>query len=128
MFTINDVNVNGFKNNDVVPVSLLLTFNYDYAFNIFFWCFYWWLLVLKIIFSWTWYLLCSTLLAGISLLKVNKRNTRIRCEICSKLTIKTPDRRYSGVFIVNFEHVFLLFLLLLWTCRLNNPDFQPFSE
>ena len=25
MFTINDVN--GFKNNDVVPVSLLLTFN-----------------------------------------------------------------------------------------------------
>ena len=24
------------------------------------------------------------------LLKVNDRNTRIRCEICSKLTIKTP--------------------------------------
>ena len=23
--------------------------------------------------------------------KVNNRNTRIRCEICSKLTIKTPE-------------------------------------
>ena len=30
---------------------------------------------------------------GIYLLKVNKRNTRTRCEICSKLTIKTPKRR-----------------------------------
>ena len=27
--------------------------------------------------------------AGIYLLKVNNRNTRIRCEICSKLAIKT---------------------------------------
>ena len=30
------------------------------------------------------------------------------CEICSKLTVKTPERghwRPSGVFIVNFEHV-----------------------
>ena len=31
---------------------------------------------------------------GIYLLKVNTRNTRIRCEICSKLTIKTLERRY----------------------------------
>ena len=30
---------------------------------------------------------------GIYLLKVNTRNTRTRCEICSKLTIKTPERR-----------------------------------
>ena len=30
---------------------------------------------------------------GIYLLKVNNRNTRTRCEICSKLTIKTPERR-----------------------------------
>ena len=56
--------------------------------------------------------------AGIYLLKVNNRNTRARCEICSKLTIKTPERRYwrrSGVFIVNFEHIshlVLMFLLL----------------
>ena len=41
--------------------------------------------------------------------KVNNRNTRTRCEICSKLTIKTPERRYftpySSVFIVNFEQI-----------------------
>ena len=46
--------------------------------------------------------------AGIYLLKVNNRNTRTRCEICSKLTINTPERRQwrrSGVFIVNFEQV-----------------------
>ena len=29
--------------------------------------------------------------AGIYLLKVNNINTRARCEICSKLTIKTPE-------------------------------------
>ena len=49
------------------------------------------------------------------LFKVNNRNTRKKCEICSKLTIKTPERRRSGVFIVNFEHIshlFLVFLLL----------------
>ena len=35
----------------------------------------------------------STVLAGIYLLKVNNRNTRTRCEIYSKLTIKAPERR-----------------------------------
>ena len=42
------------------------------------------------------------------LFKVSKRNTRKRCEICSELTIKTPERRnwrLSGVFIVDFEQV-----------------------
>ena len=51
------------------------------------------------------------------MLKANNRNTRTRCEICSKLTIKTPEqrRRRSGVFILNFEHIshlVLVFLLL----------------
>ena len=32
---------------------------------------------------------------GIYLLKVNNRNTRTRCEICSKLTMKTPERRLA---------------------------------
>ena len=32
--------------------------------------------------------------AGIYLLKVSNRSTRARCEICSKLTIKIPERRY----------------------------------
>ena len=34
---------------------------------------------------------------GIYLLKVNNRNTRTRCEICSKLTIKTPGVFTTGV-------------------------------
>ena len=34
--------------------------------------------------------------------KVNKRNTRTRCEICSQLTIKTLR---SSALIVNFEQV-----------------------
>ena len=37
-----------------------------------------------------------------------------KCEICSKLTIKTPERRHcrrsrSAVFIVNFEHILHFF-------------------
>ena len=45
--------------------------------------------------------------------KVNNRNTRIRCKICSKLTIKTPKRRHwrlSGVFIINFKHILNIFV------------------
>ena len=34
--------------------------------------------------------------------KVNNRNTRSSCEICSKLTIKTPGPRH-WLFIINFE-------------------------
>ena len=48
--------------------------------------------------------------------KVNNRNTKARCEICSKLTIKTPERWYwrrSGVFIGNFEHISHLVLVIL---------------
>ena len=48
--------------------------------------------------------------------KVNNRNTRARCEICSKLTIKTPECRQwrrSCVFIGNFEYILHLFLVLL---------------
>ena len=53
-------------------------------------------------------------LAGIYLLKVNKRNTRTRCEICSELTIKIPERRQwlrSSIFIVNFEYISHLVLV-----------------
>ena len=49
--------------------------------------------------------------ANIYLFKVNT-NTRKKCEICSKLTIKTVERR-SGVIILNFEHISNLFLMLL---------------
>ena len=60
--------------------------------------------------------------ANIYLFKVNNRNTTKRCEICSKLTIKTPTRRHwrrsgffggfwtyftpiSSVYIVDFEQI-----------------------
>ena len=50
--------------------------------------------------------------AGIYLLKFNSRNIRTRCEICSKLTIKTPEQHQRfGVFIVNFEHISHLVLV-----------------
>ena len=53
---------------------------------------------------------------GIYMFKVNNRNNRTRSEICSKLTIKTPERHYwrrSGVFIINFEHILHLVLAFL---------------
>ena len=52
--------------------------------------------------------------AGNCMFKVNNRNTRARSEICSRLTIKTPERRQlspSDVFIVNFEYISQLFLV-----------------
>ena len=60
----------------------------------------------------------ETISAKMYLFKVKNRNTRKRCEIYSKLTIKTTEQRYrrrSNAFIVNFEHIlhpFLVFLLL----------------
>ena len=57
--------------------------------------------------------------AIINLFKINNRNIKKRCEIRSKLTIKTPERRHwrhSGALVVNFKHIshlFLLFLLLI---------------
>ena len=63
--------------------------------------------------------------AGRCMFKVKVRNTRLRqeirrtrCEICSKLKIKSPERPQwsrSGVFFVKFEHIshlILKFLLL----------------
>ena len=50
----------------------------------------------------------TTQLAFTQLLKINKVNTRTRCEIFSELRIKTLERlhwRHSGVFIVNFKHI-----------------------
>ena len=69
--------------------------------------------------------------AGIHLFKDYNKNNRTRGEICSKLTIKTLERRHwslSGVFIVNFEnisHLALVFLLL--TLDMQLPPFCCFS-
>ena len=74
--------------------------------------------------------------AGIYLLKVNNRNTRTRCEICSKLTIKIPDDANvltasfwypycylwiyftpcSSVTIINLEHVIAGWVVPFCTC------------
>ena len=60
----------------------------------------------------------SSFPANTYLFKVNNRNTRKRCEICSKLTIKISEQGHwhrSGVFIAKFEHtshLFLVFTLL----------------
>ena len=51
-------------------------------------------------------------LAGAYLLKVNNGNSRVKCEICSKFTIKTSDRRHwrhSGVLIVNLQQFHTFF-------------------
>ena len=64
--------------------------------------------------------------AGDYMFKVNNRDSRTRCEIYPKLTIKTPERRHwrrSGVFIVNFEHISHLVLFLLLTLKLVSAIF-----
>ena len=79
-------------------------------------------------FSPAWYFQGSRINVGyfpvsIYRLKVNNRDTRTRCEICSKLTLKTPERRYwrrSGVFIVNFEHISHLVLVFLLFEQVNS--------
>ena len=54
--------------------------------------------------------------ANIYLFKINNKNTRKTCEICSKLTTKTAEWRHwrrSGVFVINSEHISHLVLVLL---------------
>ena len=60
-------------------------------------------------------------------LLLNNRNTRRRYEKCSKLTIKTPERRrrFFDVFIVNSEQIsqfLLVFLLLILNMYLFTAD------
>ena len=60
------------------------------------------------------YILCNVniliIVTWLVILKANNRNTRTRCKIYSKLTIRT-----HGIYIVNFEHIShlaIVFLLL----------------
>ena len=57
-----------------------------------------------------WEMAKSPFPVGIYLLKVNNKNSRTRWEICSKLTIKTPERRHwrrLGCCIYKFVHYFV---------------------
>ena len=73
--------------------------------------------------------------AGIYLLKGSNRNTRTRCDIFSKLRIKTPEPRHwrgSGVFILyilyfqHISHLVLVFLsLTLNICLLAGISINP---
>ena len=58
---------------------------------------------------------------GIYLFKVNKRNTRKICEICSKLTIKTRHENSLYLTLNRFHTLFWCFYCWLWTskCRLS---------
>ena len=49
--------------------------------------------------------------ANVYLLKVNNRSTRKRCEICSKLTIKTPERHDEVTGQISSQLVFTLKVL-----------------
>ena len=54
--------------------------------------------------------------AGNYMFKIDNRNTRTSSEVCPKLTIKTPKLQHwrcSGVFIVNFENISHLVLVLI---------------
>ena len=71
-----------------------------------------------------WNIFDGSLAANIYLFKVNNRNPRKSCEMCSNLTVKTPKRclcwslflkrgfntwHRCGVFIVSFEHIYTFF-------------------
>ena len=56
--------------------------------------------------------------AGIYLFKVNKRNNRTMCEICSKLTIKIDVARVSLLLALKrFHTLFWCFYCWLWTSK-----------
>ena len=55
------------------------------------------------VFTWAWALFLGTFSAGNYMFRVNRRNTRTRCKLCSNLTIKTPEWHHC-----HFAVVFLL--------------------
>ena len=91
---------------DVVLVSLLLILNRSHALS---GCFHCWLWTSKS-------QLCSCYPRKLVHAESSNRNTRKGCEIYSKVTIKAPERHQElryGIFVINFEHISHLFLVLL---------------
>ena len=78
----------------------------------------------------------QTIPTGAYLFKANIGYTRAMCEVCWKLTIKTPEWRQwcrSGVFIANFEqisHIDLMLPLLTLNKQISTRigTFQVFCE
>ena len=67
--------------------------------------------------------------------KVSKSNSRLRCENCSRLKIKTLERRRwrrLGDFIVNWEHISLFDLIVDFeqtnVCWVNIEMTNPFED
>ena len=98
-----------------------------------FWCVYYWLWTSK-----CWLVRVVTPVRTIQLalgfiggLKVSNRKTGTRCKICSMLTINTTEQRQwrgSVVFIVKFEHLYLVFLFLTLNMQLPTESaYQPIS-
>ena len=57
-------------------------------------------------------LICNVIPTNFCLFKVSNRNTREKCKICSKLTIKIPERHQIGRKQVTAESLFVVFILL----------------
>ena len=59
--------------------------------------------------------------------KVNNRNTRTRCQICSKLTIKTPERRQRRqvplLLTLNIFHTFILVAISIFNYEQANVGY-----
>ena len=73
--------------------------------------------------------------AGSYMFKANNRNTRTKCEICSKLTINTPERRQElfnenviGCFCKKASGVVLVSLLWTYVIKEGARRQKPFWE
>ena len=65
--------------------------------------------------------------AGNYMFKVNNRNTRTRCEICSKLTIKTPEQRHLRLKVKSWwSTTFLLHSVIISSPHVLNNDWKIF--
>ena len=56
-------------------------------------------------------------LAGIYLLKINKRNAVTWCEICSKLIIKTPERQQCRSILAFRDWLFYNLIIIIMLCK-----------
>ena len=67
---------------------------------------------------------------NIYLFKVNNRNTRKMCDVCSKVIIKTPEPcTLLWCFFVKFEHILPIFLVpLLLTLQKGNINWERHWE